>query len=785
MNDLVVRYARWLIQWRWLVILVMLAAGVVGTLGFKDIAFSGDYRQFFSEENPDLQAHDLLERTYVAADNVMFVIRPKDGSTVFTPEILEAVYELTEEAWQIPYAIRVDSISSYQHTRAEDDDLYVESLIDDPDALSAERIAYIRNVAMTEPTIAGRMISTDGSTTAIVATLQMPHNSEEDLQKKTAASIAAIVDPFREAHPDLKLAVAGHVMMANTFFDVTQNDMATLFPAMFLFLALVMLFFLRSLSGSIAAIIVVVLSVGASMGVMFYLFGVEMTPVSGQAPTIILTVAIADSIHLLVTMVKEMGRGHTRYEAVVESMRINFQPVMLTSLTTAIGFLSLNYSDAPPFRDLGNMAALGAVFAWVFSITLLPALMSVLPIGHRKESELEKATMYRIMEMVIRSPKQTMMGIVVVTGIAGVLIPTLQLNDKFVEFLSEDIPFRQDSDFITAHLPGIYDMAFSLESGEEGGIADPEYLARVDQFANWLEQQPEVVHVTDIADVMKRLNQNMNGDDPAFYTVPEGRELAAQYLLLYEMSLPYGLDLNNQINVTKSATRIQVTMDNISSREMKALKTRSETWLKDNFPPEMSSVGSGITIIFAYLTERNMIGMTTGTGLAILLISLCLVVALRSLKMGVISLLPNFLPPIIAFGIWAIINGEIGQYAAMVTAVSLGLIVDFTVHFLSKYLRARRERGMDAADGIRYAFETVGSALWISAFVLIAGFSVLTLSDFQMNAYLGLFVAIIIAVALVLDFLLLPAILMLADKGSAGVTTTVVPQAGTLTAGAE
>ena len=331
------------------------------------------------------------------------------------------------------------------------------------------------------------------------------------------------------------------------------------------------------------------------------------------------------------------------------------------------------------------------------------------------------------------------------------------------EFLSTNIEFRQDSDFISAHLPGIYDISFSFESGEDGGISDPDYLTRLDDFANWLEDQPEIVHVSDFSDVMKRLNRNMNGDDPAFYTVPEQRDLAAQYLLLYEMSLPYGLDLNNQINVPKSATRIQATMRNISSAEMIALKTRAEDWLRDN-DPEAATVGSGITIMFAYLTIRNLTAMIAGTGIAIILISVCLVAALRSVKMGLISLLPNFLPPVIAFGVWAILKGEVGQYAALVTAVALGLIVDFTVHFLSKYLRGRREKGLDAADGIRYAFQTVGSALWITAFVLMAGFSVLTFSEFLVNAYLGQFVAIIIGVALVLDFLMLPAILVLLDK---------------------
>ncbi|MDX1580297.1 MAG: MMPL family transporter, partial [Alphaproteobacteria bacterium] len=287
---------------------------------------------------------------------------------------------------------------------------------------------------------------------------------------------------------------------------------------------------------------------------------------------------------------------------------------------------------------------------------------------------------------------------------------------------------------------------------------------------------PEIVHVADFADVMKRLNMNMHGDDPAYYRLPDDQQLAAQYLLLYEMSLPYGLDLNNQINVPKSATKVQATMDNISSSQMKEIKFRAEDWLVENMPPESHSLGSGVTIIFAFLTQRNMYSMTFGTALAIVLISGCLVLALRSLKLGVMSLAPNFLPPIIAFGIWALVVGEIGQYAAMVTATALGMIVDFTVHFLSKYLRARREDGVDVAAGIRYAFNTVGSALWVTAVVLIVGFTVLAFSDFALNANLGIFVALIVAVALVADFLILPAMLMLLERNGGAPAAQATPK---------
>ncbi|MFN3232501.1 MAG: efflux RND transporter permease subunit [Alphaproteobacteria bacterium] len=775
MNDLYVSYARWVIRWRWIVLPVVLGLALWGAAGNQYRAFSNDYRVFFDAQNPDLLAHEMMERTYVAADVISFVLKPQDGTDMFTPAHLESIQELTEMAWQIPYVVRVDSLSNYQHTRAEEDDLLVDDLIPEGTDLTPERIAEIRRIAMAEPQLFRRAISEDGTATSVVATLEVPEEGV-NMQEVIVPKVDEITADFREAHPDIRLSTTGQLMMSLAFFRVTQSDLATLFPLMVLILAVSMALLLRSFIASGVAIITVLLSVLTAMGVWFYL-GVKLTPASGSVAVIIVTVAVADAIHLLVTMGKEMGAGKSRHDAIVESVRINMEPVALTSLTTAIGFLSLNFSDAPPFRDLGNISATGAVFAWIFSVLLLPALVAVLPMRPKIGKGFEQAALFGLVERIVKKPKLVLLGVFGVAVVLGSSIPTVAINDRFVEFLSRDISFRQDADYISENLPGIYDVAFSLSSGEEGGIADPEYLMHLDRFSTWLQEQPEIVHVSQFGTVMKRLNRSMNGDDDAYYRLPESRELAAQYLLLYEMSLPYGLDLNNQINVPKSATRVMATMDNITSTQMKQVKWRAEAWMEENLPAEMFGAGSGTTIIFAFLTQRNLSSMMIGTAIAIVLISLCLVAALRSFKLGMLSLIPNFLPPVIAFGIWTTLVGEIGLYAAMVTATSLGLIVDFTVHFLSKYLRARREQGAGVEAAIHYAFQTVGSALWISAAVLIVGFSVLAWSDFAINANLGIFVALTVAVALVVDFLVLPALLLLADKDKQPASQTKVAPA--------
>jgi len=543
-----------------------------------------------------------------------------------------------------------------------------------------------------------------------------------------------------------------------------------LLPLMYLFIFIVLFLLLRTFAALIGTMIVVVFSIATAMGVAGFI-GIALTPPSASAPTIIMTLAVADSIHFLVTMLVLMKQGMVKNDAIRESLRINIGPIILTSVTTAIGFLAMNSSDAPPFHDLGNITAMGVMFALLFSLFFLPAFMSVMPVKTKENLDVDhRGFMLRLADFVIAKYKLLFIGSIIVIGSLAAMIPQVELDDNFVEYFDESIQFREDTDYIVDNLTGINTILYSInapvdmEGSSSQGISDPEYLAKLEQFKRWLEQQPEVLHVRSLSDTMKRLNKSLHGDDQAWYKVPDNRELAAQYLLLYEMSLPYGLDLNNQINVDKSATKFTVTLGDLSTEELLGFNDKAEKWLINNTPPNMHTVGSSTALMFSNITKRNVEQMTTGSIVALVLISLILMMALKSFRLGVISLIPNLTPVIVATGIWALTVGVLGLAAAMVFAISIGIVVDDTVHFLSKYLRAKREQNLSAEEAIRYAFSTVGHALWVTTLVLVVGFGILSMSSFLVNEQTGLMMAITIASALVIDFLFLPALLLILDK---------------------
>jgi len=753
-------YARWLMRWRWPVVMASLVAVVALASGARLLEFRNDYRIFFSKENPQLNAFEELQNTYTKNDNALIVLAPENGD-VFTPENLAMVADVTERAWQTPFSLRVDSLSNFQHTYAEGDDLTVTDLVADPVGLDADAVAAIREVALNEPLLLRRLVSPSGHVTAVNVTVELPGKDLAGEGPEVVASVRDLAEYVRATYPDVEVYLSGIVMMNNAFPEASKLDMQTLVPAALGVILAMVLLQLRGLTGTLGTLLVILTSVAVAMGAAGWL-GIGLSPPVMSAPTIVLTLSVANCVHVLSNWMQGQRRGLAKQVAMVESLRINFFPVFLTSITTAIGFLSLNFSDAPPFRDLGNVSAIGVMAAWVLSMTLLPALVTLLPTRVRAREDHKPYLMDRLAGVVIEHQRILLwgMGAIIVCLIA--FIPRNQTNDVFVQYFDERIAFRTDTDFVVDNLTGMYFVDYSLDSGDTGGVAEPAFQAQVEVFTDWLRAQPEVLHVNTITDIMKRLNRNMHADDDAWYRLPEERDLAAQYLLLYEMSLPYGLDLNNQLDIRKQTTRVSVTLQTLSTNDMLAFEQRVYDWMQAN-TPDILTYGASPTLMFSHIGERNIRSMLVGTVVALVLISLILVFALRSLRYGLLSLIPNLAPAGMAFGLWGLVNGEVGLSLSVVTAMTLGVVVDDTIHFLSKYLRARREQGLSAEAAVRYAFHTVGEALWITSLALIAGFLVISTSSFELNAGMGLLVSIVIAFALVADFLFLPPLLMRLD----------------------
>lgn len=717
-------------------------------------------RNHFNENHPRLVELERFEDTYAVSDSVLVVVAPS-GGTVFTRDAMLAVETLTEALWHTPYATRVTSITNYSHTEGNEDGLIVEPLVGDAVSLDEAEADRVRAIALAGQETAGRLVSRDGRLAALIVSLALPDEDREQKKVEVVDALYALVNEQRATYPDIEYHVYGELLLDQTIRKALDEDMSILAPIAFVTMMLVAVVVLRSVWGVLGILTMLVAVLTSGFGFAGW-SGLKFYAESAAALFVLMAIAVAHSVHLIQGVTKGMHRSMERRAAILYSLQINAGPIFLTSITTAIGFLSLNFSEMPPFRVMGNIVAFGSMCAFFYSISLLPALLAIMPMRAPAKQDNEVQFLDRLANFVVSRSTILLCIFVFLSLVSAIGVSRIELNDNNLKLLDDSYELRRSADFINRNFAGLDTFEYSLSSGREGGITDIEYLRQVDSFADWLREQPEVSHVTSIVDVLKRLNRNLHGDADGSYVLPENSDLAAQYLVLYEFSLPVGLDLNNLIDFDRSATRMTVVIEFMSVREQIELDDRALAWLQKN-APQIQTRATGVTTVSAYSVMRNIEKMLIGTVIAMSIVSLVLVFFFKSIRLGLLSLVPNFLPAVMAMGVWGYAVGTVSVAASIVTAIAFGIIVDDTIHLLSNYLRSREE-GKSPAEAIAPAFRQVGKPLLITTLIFTLGFLVFGASGLSTNQTLGVLVGVTIVIALVADFLLFPPLLILLER---------------------
>ncbi|WP_420933511.1 efflux RND transporter permease subunit [Alteromonas sp. A081] len=731
----------------------------VALIGAQNLYFRGDYKVFFEETDPQRMAFEEMQNVFNKTENVAFMVVPNQGD-VFNKETLNLVYDITEAAWQLPLSTRVDSIANYQNTYDLDGDLIVEDLLFEK-VDGDEDIARIKQIITSTPELNGRLVSKDGSAFVVDTTIQLPEGDQTKAVIEIADAAEEIKARMTRQYPDHEIYLTGMVIMNDAFAVAAQNDAETLIPAMFLLIFLSIAVIVRSIWSAVFTMVVVVVSISITVGLTGWV-GIYLSTATVNAPTMITTLAVADCIHFIVGVKYFLGQGLSNVDAIQQSSKVNRKPILITSITTAIGFLMLNFSAVPVIAHLGNMTAVGVMIACVLSLTVLPSMLLLKQLSANKAKEHNLFAKWG--EYVVTHHKAMLILSVFAIAIISAFAVNNRLNDVAVKYFDERSAFRQAVDVNESTFGGMSNIDFVIYTDEPYGITKAEFLNDIALFSEWLSQRSEVNHVLTFTDTLKRLNKNMNEDNEAFNVIPNDPELASQYLLLYEMSLPFGLDLGNQIDIDKSALRVIAVIDNLGSNEITQLEKDAKAFynsLNNDYRIEAASP----PLMFAHIGERNMKSMVLGSIVALILISGLILFALRSLTLGVVSLVTNLLPAAVGFGVWGLISGEINMALSVVISMTMGIIVDDTVHFLSKYQTARNDN-KSSQQSIIFAFSSVGMALMTTTIVLTLGFAVLATSSFMLNAHMGTLTIIIIVAALIVDFVFLPALLVSKDKNT-------------------
>ena len=728
--------------------------------GIPNLKLDTDGRVFMAANNPDKIMLDKFEQEFAKDDNLAIIVLPKDGE-VFTPRTLSAIGALTEDLWNLPYVRLVNSITRFQNTYADDDMMVVEDLIPEPSMVTDEEATAARSAALDRIEIRNSLINKEGSATGISVIFRLPGIDLASEIPDIIAEFEPLLEQYRAEYSDITFKASGSVAISQAFATASQKDGETLTPAMLVAMLVIVGMLLRSATGSLLILILAALSALVSLGALGWT-QIPINSATAVAPLMVITLAVASSVHILSSVRQTMQETSDRTIWARRALTDHGLGITVAVFTTAIGFLSLNFSISPPFRQLGNMVAGGMVGVWVFTIFLLPGLICWIPIRQKLGEASVDKLMVMLGEFVIRNQKLLLITIPVIIIGFGSGISQIKLEDDFLRYFDESFETRQATDLYETELGGLNVLEYSVDTGVESGINSVAYLTKLDKLSTFLRAQPEVSHIRSLSDTIKRLNMNMNGDDPAFYRIPETDEEASQFLFLYELSLGYGMDLTDQINVDRSSTRVSAFVSYATTRQLITLDNKIQGWFDAN-APELKSPVTGQTHVYTMISARDVPSMLKGTSLALLFISFVIFLVLRNLKLGIVSLVPNLLPALMGFGLWGYMVGNVTLAVSIVVAMTLGIVVDDTVHFLLKYANARK-RGESAEDSVRYAFKSVGMALTVTSLGLVIGFAILGQSGFAVNRDMARLTAITLTFALFVDFLFLPPLLIFLDR---------------------
>ena len=755
-------FAKLLIKYRYLSIGLVLIAVCLLATGLTKLTFNPDLETYFPEGHPAVIRYNEIDDMFIPTDNLIIAVHSNEG-TLFNGDSLKVIEELTKKSWTIPYSVRVDSLTNYSYVKSVNDDLIVEPFIEEAEKKSIEFFEKRENLVAGEDIIYKSLISEDKKTSVVSIIVDPPGPNKEDQNSELINYILGFIEPIKESNENLDIRLLGNPYLDYISPRIVKAEMPVVMPLMLLLIFFIVFLMIRSYVAVLATFVVILMSLIATFGSIGIL-GNPLNQMVTTIPILIITLALADCIHLFSIYFQNRIKGISSKESMEKSLEMNIQPLFLTTISTCIGFLCLNFIEVAPLRDFGNAVAIGIGFAFIFTIFFIAPIVSFFEV--KTASKVTKQTRFStsVGSFILKNGNKLIFSITSISFLILLCIPMNELDENPTQMYAEGFTsFSSDTLWLDEKLSVTFPVNF-LATNEEGQVSDPDFLEILDKFSVWLEEREQVNHVTSLANNMKNLNKSMHGDDPEWKRIPENADLSAQYLFFYEMSLPMGLDLNSSISQDRKSTKISATLKDMSANEFKEFNNEVLGYLRQNNLENMISEPSSFRVIFTYMVEAIVNSLLYGLFIGILLITLIIGLFFRSYLLPALSIFPNILPIGMGFGLWGLFVGDVGFMVAVGMGSTLGVIVDFTVHFLSKYELARKEFKKSVEESVIYSFETVGFALIIMTVVLALGFSVLNLVTFIPIQDFAKFSVICFIGGLIINFLFLPNLLMKFDK---------------------
>ena len=743
------KYINFIDKFKYLIIISITLIVALLSLSLKNIAFEGSYKIWFDKDSKIIKDYEAFRSRFSGDDTFVVAFKDKDG--IFTKKAINTILQLTEEFKKIEGVRKVDSLSNYQYISSEDDDIIVEDFL-----YGDENLSHKRELALKDKLILNQLISKDGKTSMIAVYLskQVGNNEAVNIDVFTKLQKLIMQETKRNGY---KFYISGVPAVTASLVTVSQNDAMVLMPLAVVVVVLFLFVIFRSVLGVLIPSIVIVFTFLTVLSIQI-LLGYKLNNFTVNIPSFITAIAIADAIHLYLAWIYYKLKSKNTKEALTEALRSNITPMALTSFTTAVGFATLGLSAIEPIATLGIAITSGAILAFILTVTIVPAILLTL-------SDDYKVAPVKIMNLthikgygafIKRNDKKIVVTFFVLIALVALGLFNLKVDSNSIKYFTKDTVVRSGADFVEKNLTGSMRYEIIVDSQKREGVKNPKFLESIVTFENVLKKCFDNVRfTTSLKDIVARMQKVLNPD--ANSSLPQDKNLVAQYLLLYSMSLPQGMELNDKIDTQERYLRLTINTNIVdTSKDLKMIE-----WIKNYFKTKTfySADVQGQTAIFAYMQSSVTNTLLTSISLTLIIVSLSMLFIFRNVKMLWLFLIPNIAPIIIISGVMGLLGLSVDIGIAISAAVILGIAVDDTIHFFSKYFESIKVRGFE--ESVDYIISHSGNAMILTTLILSLTFALFGVSSFVPNVNFAIVTVSALNIALLFDLVLLPALLSL------------------------
>lgn len=707
---------------------------------------------FTLEDHPDTRFYEQFKKIF---GNDEFFVIAFQKPDLFSMESLLLIKDLTQKLAGLEGVRDVLSLANVNDTRGGDAVFEVRPFLQDiPE--TPEALQELRSRALSTPLYVGQILSRDGTTTAIVVFVS-DRPEDPDLRRRVLAETEKILAPYRRDGTTFHLA--GWTVINVALSRYMKDDVFRFIPITYLLIGVTVQWIFRRFRLTLLALVNISVCLAASMG-FFRIAGITLNNVTVIVPPLVMALSLSDTVHIFAHMhasvLHSVGNDGRRALTAVLSRVI--RPSFLTTLTTFVGFLSLAVSPIPPIRDFAWTGSMGMVFEFFFAFGLLPPLILLWPpeelYGRPEEQRALTTVLEGTRRLVVNHPQAVTACCVVLILGSGLLAQRIRVETSLIDYFKPSDPLRRSLDFVERNLAGVsaFDVAVSAEKAD--AFVEPDMLRYLEALQEHGKALEGVDTSVSLVDFLKDMNRAFHGEDPAEYRLPESRSLVAQYLLLYDAD-----DLKDFVTDSYKDARVAFRLSEHRSRLQAQILDRVKDFAKSSAPEGITVRVTGRAVQDVNTIDALVTGQVHSLALAVLVIWAVMITALRSWKLGLLSLVPNVFPMALNFGIMGFLGIALNTATALIATVAIGMAVDNTIHFLSAYAD-NLPSNLSHRECVARVILWKGPAMVSSSVILLIGFGVLVSSHFVPTVHFGLLSAVIMLSALAGDILFLPALLL-------------------------